>query len=373
MHRFGLLVLLLWITMPTFAQDLNLLNKTLEPITAQNADHIVQVWGQGIGYGGFPYWSPDSQIVYFDTIDGVWEYQLQDIQHPERLDELPIPQPDFQQTITDPIAISPDGRYAVSQEIVTDDERSAFFHIMDTATGTEVKIIPGDAVVMRSYSGVLFIPQFSDDGLLFLRDNSLYRWQPAMDIEELLIERFIDISISPNGRYAVTYALLPTLNAETEFQIWDLATAPASLLYEHIFPAIDSWHSIAFSPDGQSIATGGSNENVRIWNFSTDNPTYIETNRPNEYGEQEIIDISYSSDGRFLAGCVSSISLGSAFIMDATRGEVLATIQGEFGTGYSYFSGVAFNPGDQTVTFGTSDGTIRTWSMDTLLIKGNHD
>jgi WD40 repeat protein len=368
MRRLGLLALFLCIISSASAQSIGFTDTALESINAQNASQVAHLWSEGIGYGGAPYWSQDSQILYFDTINGVKEYRMDDVEHPRFLDQLPFPQAAFDRKIPDPIATSPDGRYIVHQEVKADDERSATYAIEDTASGEVIKRIPGDATVMRTYSAIIFIPQFYDDGLLFLRNAALYRWNPTTDTEELLFENFIDLSISPNGHFAVTYAIYPTLNNDSEFQIWDLQSAPAQKLYEHTFPAMDAWHSIAFSPDGQQVATGGSNNNIRLWDFSTGAVRYTETKPPGEYGEQEVIDLAYSADSRLVAGCINTVANKfDVIVVDAKRGETLATIGGYSSTGNSLCGSVSFDANDQMVWFGGADGSLRGWSIDALI------
>lgn len=371
MWRLGWLMLgICAITTVVLAQDSSLADISLEPITAQNASRIAQLWSAGIGYGGNVAWSPDGHAAYFQSIGGIWEYRMEDVEHPKRVAELPFPQPDFSQEVPDPVATSPDGRYVVYQQVPDDDGRSTIYSVVDTTSGAEIKRIPGDATAMRTYSGILFIPKFFDDGLLFLRDDALYRWNPATDSVALVMEQLqlADISISPDGRYAATYGIYPSVNSANELWIWDLETAPATQLYEHTFPAMDAWHSIAFSPDGQQLATGGGNANIRFWGFSTEAVTYTDTNPPDQYGEQQVIDMAYSTDGRFVAACIiTAANIFDGRILDTQRSVDIATVSGYSGTGESHCSSVSFNPSDQMVWFGGADGSLRAWSLDRLL------
>jgi WD40 repeat protein len=205
-----------------------------------------------------------------------------------------------------------------------------------------------------------------------LRDFRLYRWNPADDTETLLIsDPPGDVFLNPTGDYAATAVLLPFISAETTFRIWDLTTSPATPLVERIKWPTDQWHSVAFNPNSQFVATGGSNANVRVWDLSQPGMPYREDAPPNEHAETEVIDLAYSPDGRYIAGAVQSVGDGAAFLRDATTGEELALVTGLDPSAFSDFGSAAFHPTENVVAFGAGDGGLWLWNIDELIATNN--
>lgn len=361
----------------TFAQDpFPVVNLDTEIITAENAFLIEEIASLGVAGGGYPFWSSDSSTLYYATNAGTIAYPLDDLENPTLLrvngHNVPMPARVPVTSITpaadEPVAVSPDGRYAVFYEELSAEDRTALLHIIETSTEQEIAVLRADVIGFRSYSGIPFIPLFTENGLLFLRDNVLYRWRPETMRQEWLLSEMvneccIEIAISSTGRYAATYYILPFLGGSEWLKIWNLGAAPAELLFEREFPGTDRWHSVAFSPDGQHIATGGNSGNVRIWEVPTGGMSFTENIGPGELGENAVSDVSYSPDGTLIGG----IDARRAFLLDAHTGEAIASIWGIGGTGFTFFNSVAFSPDGALIAFGAADGSIRLWGVEELL------
>ena len=113
-----------------------------------------------------------------------------------------------------------------------------------------------------------------------------------------------DIKYSPDGmRLAVA--------GSTGIWLYDVQTGDERDLFtDHT----NSVNSVAFSPDGRTLATGAWNGIVLLWDIETDNP--LRTLKANRY---EINDVCFSPDGSKLA---TGSSDGLRF-WEATTGSLL--------------------------------------------------
>jgi WD40 repeat protein len=264
------------------------------------------------------------------------------------------------------ITVSKDKRYEVYLSASSENENVITLDIRDTQAGQTIKYLTSDAPKsMRTYSGIVFVPQFFGENLFFLRGNSLYRWSPTMNKETLLLQEPSDISISPDGEYALTYYQLLDVGITTTFDLYDLGQAPARLMFTQTIPGTSGWLSVAFSPDNKSVATGGNSANTRIWDIASNGMIYSEDKTPSEYQEQSVLDLAYSPDGRYLSGCVQGVSFGHAFLRDVKTQKDAAVIKGS--NNALYCGSVTFHPHDNTIAFGEEDGSIRIWNIDDLI------
>ena len=104
---------------------------------------------------------------------------------------------------------------------------------------------------------------------------------------------------------------------------------------------------MAFSPDGQTLASGGEDGFVRIWNAITG--TCLQTLKLRTGG---VNSLAFSPDGRTLA--ISSFHL---CLWDATAGTLRQTLASQTDRIYS----VSFSPDGQTLASGSADMVVRLW------------
>jgi hypothetical protein len=113
--------------------------------------------------------------------------------------------------------------------------------------------------------------------------------------------------------------------------------------------------SVAFSPDGRTLAIGSDDTTVRLWEVATGRE--IATLRGHEL---DVSSVAFSPDGRTLAtGSMDK----TARLWEVATGKEIATLRGDK-TEASVYS-VAFSPDGRTLATGSEDWTARLWEVTT--------
>ena len=116
--------------------------------------------------------------------------------------------------------------------------------------------------------------------------------------------------------------------------------------------------SIAFSPDGQTLASGSWDRTVRLWDPSTGQLKRTLSG----YNIQEITSIAFSPDGQILAGGVDSSSRNHTIhLWDTSTGHYKTNLPGHT----EQVTFIAFSPDGQILASGSEDNTVRLWNPNT--------
>jgi WD40 repeat protein len=156
-------------------------------------------------------------------------------------------------------------------------------------------------------------------------------------------------SFNPDGTQVATLD-------ETELQVWELATERATLTVT--LPA--ETFTIAYSPDGQTLATGDEDGRVILWDAATGAPKRSFDDHPGS-----VYSVVFSLDGSRLA---SADAEGVVLLRDLESGDTLFTFPGAF----FWRSRVAFSPDgtllavpELAANLQTSETALNLWDVET--------
>ena len=137
---------------------------------------------------------------------------------------------------------------------------------------------------------------------------------------------------------------------DNDIWLWHVADSRQFLSFKgHI-----SWvHSVAFSPDGQILASGSNDQTVRLWDVNTGQ--CLKTLRGHTGCVQSI---AFSPDGQFLA---SGSNDSSVRLWDVKTGKCFNVLTGHT----NHLLSVLFTPDGQTLISSGEDSSVRLWQVDT--------
>lgn len=115
----------------------------------------------------------------------------------------------------------------------------------------------------------------------------------------------------------------------------------------------DLVRSLAWSPDGKHIASGGSDHSLRIWNVHTGRKVFINRDRSNV-----VQAVTWSPDGKHIA---SGSSDAKVRVWEVSTGHHLLTYHGHT----DVVQAVAWSPDGKHIASGSSDMAVHVWQAMT--------
>ncbi len=159
----------------------------------------------------------------------------------------------------------------------------------------------------------------------------------------------MSVAFSPDGQ------TLASVSVDRTVRLWDVASGRERVsLTGHT----DRISCVAFSPDGKTLASGGWDHTVKLWDVATSKA------RATLQGHQDwVLSVAFSPDGRTLASASTDKSIK---LWDVATGKLKETLNGHQGQ-----LSLAFSPDGKTIAAGSREtvfmggGTLRLWELDT--------
>src|SRR5262249_25085541 len=203
---------------------------------------------------------------------------------------------------------------------------------------------------------------------VFPRRRMVAVWDmPARKLTQTLeddsLRHIFSIAFTPDGQTLAAGG--KAADGSPTLLLWNLATSKVVKTFVgHTSPV----QVLAFSPDGKLLAAGGGESSpsivteLKIW----DVPTGMNVTTLKGHSFQ-VTDISFSPDGKNLASASGDQYLhrGEVKLWEVSTFKVLCTLTSH----NDLVSSVAFSPDGSILATGSHDHTIKLWDMDAFLGK----
>lgn len=155
------------------------------------------------------------------------------------------------------------------------------------------------------------------------------------------------VAFSPDG------LTLASGGAERLVRMWDIETGR---LLRSLRGHTNDIRAIVFTPDGQTLATASEDRTIRLWNPKTGEPTKLLFTRY----DHNVCSLSLSPDGLMLARGSHNKDIK---IWEVTTGTELMTLLGKDQYDHHWSVCVAFCPDGIHLASGTDIGKIKLWEV----------
>jgi WD40 repeat protein len=177
----------------------------------------------------------------------------------------------------------------------------------------------------------------------------------------------VSVAFSPDG-HTLASSSNTTNGLDSTVQLWDVADPAHPRLLGQPQIGNEFLDSLAFSPDGHTLASasspgpasGSSGSTVQLWDV-TDPADPRLLGQSQTGGSGSVITVAFSPDGHTLVG---SDYGGTVQLWDVTDPANPRPLGQPPTGGISAVDSVAFSPDGHTLATGSLDGTIRLWNLN---------
>ena len=241
----------------------------------------------------------------------------------------------------DIIALSPDGK-----TIATGSEKKSVW-LWDIQTAKHI-------ITLNGHTDTVKTVLYSSDGDTIATGSSdmtacLWDAKTGKQLHKTILgdqkkTLVLSIAFSPDGK------TIATLKDRT-VQLWDVHTGQQKdVITGHKRVGLEG---IAFSPDGKMIAFGDNDLKAQVWDVNTTQPKMVFSGHTGH-----VRSVAFSPDGKTIA---TSSYDKTARIWDVNTGHTINTLTGHA----KYVNAIAYSPDGKKIATGSDDKTVRLWDAKT--------